>query len=169
MKLRILPLLLAASALCFADGNSASANVSAGATLISPISISKQADLNFGTIVVNPSSFTPGGMNVDPNGVLTTSFGGGTWLYTGTGQPPPSAAQFSVTGQDGYAFGFIVNPFVVALKDGSSFSIIPNIAIVDGLTHGTIPSPVKVGGQLGLLNAKPGLWSGTFTAIVAYI
>jgi hypothetical protein len=163
-------LLAAASAIALADGNSSTGTVSGSVTIVAPISVTKVSDMNFGTLVVDLDEFSPGMLCLDSSGNLNSSkLGGGTWLFTGSGHPTPSAAQFTVTGMDGYPFGFIANPFLVMLKDGTSMKIIPNVVLVDGLTHGTVPSTVNVGGQLGLLNGKPGLWSGTFTAVVSYL
>jgi hypothetical protein len=153
----------------FADGNSATGTAAGSVTIVAPIALTKSSDLNFGTLVINPGTFTPGMLSIGPNGNIDGSaLGGGTWLFTGSGHATPTAAQFGVNGQEGYPFGFATPPFVVALKDGSTMTITPNIAIVDGLTHGTVPSSVFVGGQLAIRNGKPGLWTGTFNAMVTY-
>lgn len=168
--LAILSLLLAVSSLAFADGNTSTASTAGSVTVVAPIKVTKLTDLNFGTLVVDTDHFSPGGLSVGPNGQINgTALGHGTWLFTGSGHPGPSAATFTVTGTDGYPFGFTAMPFIIALKDGSQMTVTPNIVIVDGLTHGLVPSTVSVGGQLGLLNGKAGLWSGTFRVTAFYL
>jgi hypothetical protein len=169
---RTATLLLAVASLAFGNGNNGTKNAAVSVQVVTPIRISNVKGLSFGAIVIDPSKFTAGGMSIDPSGTLSTAFGGGTWIFSGTGQLAPSAAQFSVTGQQGFKFGFLAPTFVVTHPDGSTMPISPIFAIVDGVAYGTVSSTVTVGGQLsiGLFGKpKPGLWSGTFQATAFYM
>jgi hypothetical protein len=175
MKLRLLPLLLAASVsvVAFADGNSDSKTINTGVQIISPISITKTADLSFGTLIAAAGRHVGAVVTVSTGGVQTIALASGISRYSGTGGTPAGAASFSIGGEDGYAFNFTIPNFVVRLDlDGSTLPVTPNYAVVgDGLfvTHSNIPAVITVGGVLALDDAKPGVWSGTFNPQVNYL
>jgi hypothetical protein len=170
MKLRIIPLLLAVSALGFADGNTANTSVNAGVQLITPISVTKVQDLSFGTLVIDPTHFVPGSMKINGNGAVTTSFNGGTWISTSTGTTlQPKAAQFLVQGESTYPFGFAAAGFNVIHPSGAAWWVLPDV-ILDGMvTTGNIPLTVNVGATLTIGNSIRGIYTGTMTATVTYL
>jgi hypothetical protein len=73
------------------------ANADASATIVTPISISKTADMSFGNVAVTA---TPGTVILAPAG--TRSITGGVTLPAATGTV--SAAAFTVTGTDTYTY-----------------------------------------------------------------
>jgi hypothetical protein len=171
-KLGLIAMLLAASVTVFADGNTATVTTSgASLTVVAPINVSRVADLSFGSLVVDPTSFSPGAVTVGKDNLLNfTSLGRGTWRFTGSGHPTASAAQFLVTGEEGYAYGFAALDFTLLHTSGDKLKVSPLVTMVDTVTHGTIPATVAVGGTL-FLDGKPqpGLWSGTFSVTAIYL
>jgi len=147
-KLSLITLLLAVAAVAVADGNKAT-----------------------GSLVIDPATFTPGALTVGTDNLLNiTALGHGTWRFAGSNHPTPSAAQFRVTGQEGYEFLFVATDFTVLHPSGKSMWISPLVAMVDKVTHGTVPATVKVGGTLGLVgDPTPGVWTGTFSVTAVYL
>jgi spore coat protein U-like protein len=164
-------LLLAASTLAFADGNTATQTVSAGINVIKPIQVTKLADLNFGSLVIDTTTFSPGYLTVGTDNLINgTQLGNGTWLFKGSNHPTANAAQFLISGQDGYQFGFAALDFLVLGPAGQSMSIHPLLGVVDTVTHGQTPATVSVGGTLSLAGKpKPGVYSGTFAVTASYL
>lgn len=172
-KTALLTLMLAATTVAFADGNGNTATASTGAaiTVVSPIKVSRVADLSFGSLVIDKKTFTQGVLTVGTDNLINvTKLGPGAWQFTGTGHQKAACAQFAVTGEEGYTFGFLAADFMVMHPEGSSLKISPMIGMVDTLTHGQIPATVKVGGSLILAgDPKPGVYSGTFSVMAAYL
>lgn len=167
MKMRILSILLASSAMIFAaDGNTASATVNAGITTVRPISITKTSDLHFGTFVVDGGG---GIVTVNPDSQVRTAFGSGIWSFTGSGKPIASAAKFEVTGEPGYPFHFHAPLDVEMLHKDGGTQTWRVIAWVHESLNSNIPSTVNVGGALTLVAPKPGVYTGTFKADVNYL
>src|SRR5437762_9349774 len=90
--LAIASILIAGSTASFAQ---ASATASASATIITPISISKTVDMNFGNIAVSAS--TSGTVVLSTAGSRTTGGSGGVTLPSTTGTV--AAASFTVSGE----------------------------------------------------------------------
>jgi len=141
---------------------SASASASAFAKVITPIAITKTADLNFGTIISGPA----GTVTVSPSGVETAS--GATVLNP---NPNVSAALFSVTGEPSTAYS-ITLPSSISITNGaqsmtvSSFTSNPTPGGV--LSAGGSQS-LQVGATLAVgTNQAVGNYSGTFSVTVAY-
>ncbi len=78
----------------------ATATASSSATIITPISIAKTVDMNFGNLAV--SGTLSGTTTLAPAGTRTTGGAGGVTLPATTGTV--SAASFTVTGQGGYSY-----------------------------------------------------------------
>jgi hypothetical protein len=171
--LGIVALFLATAGIAFADGNGNTSTTAAGAgiTVVAPIHVERVADLSFGSLVVDPNSFTPGYLTIGTDNFFNdTHLGRGTWRFTGHGHQAPSPAQFRVTGQEGYAYGFLAADFILMHPEGHTVKVTPMVGMVDKVTHGTVPATVSVGGTL-LLDAapKPGVWSGDFTVQAVYL
>ena len=111
----------------------ATAQADAHATIVTPITIVKVNDLEFGNIAVGASS---GSVDLDPNGGARTPSGGVTLpAVPGTVNP----ASFTVSGQAGYIYG-ITLPSTITIASGANSMTITNI--------NSYPT-VAAGGQLG--------------------
>jgi len=145
----------------------ATATATATATIITPITITKNADMNFGNVAVQATTggtvvMTPAGLRSATSGVTLPASGGTV-----------SAASFTVNGQAGYTYS-ITLPHSVTLTDAASnpmlvdnFSSTPTP--VGSLTGGT--QTLLVGATLNVaLNQAPGVYTSVtpFTVIVNY-
>jgi Domain of unknown function (DUF4402) len=141
----------------FAAGNTAFDTANSNATVVAPVTITKTADLNFGTVIVGH-----GGVTVDAAGVRT-SITGANYLTSGA---TASMAGFDITGETGRvvllpiantsgAGAFDLNATNLTLP-----SSLPNLTLVAGTNS------VKVGGNL-IANVA-GVYSGTFTLTATY-
>src|ERR1700757_1740594 len=108
-------LLGAASTSSFAQ---ATATASASANIITPISIVKTTDMNFGNVAV--SATLAGTTVLAPAGTRTTGGGGGVTLPATTGTV--SAAAFTVSGQASYTYAITLPPSCT-ITDGGSVSV----------------------------------------------
>ena len=113
--------LVAAANTSFAQ---ASATASASATIITPISIVKTVDMNFGNVAV--SATIAGTTVLAPAGTRTTGGAGGVTLPATTGTV--AAAQFTVSGQGSYTYA-ITLPSSCVITDAGSHTM-----TVDGFT-----------------------------------
>jgi spore coat protein U-like protein len=147
----------------------ASTNASSTSTVIAPITITKAADLSFGSFAAGA---TTGTVTVSPNG--TRAVGGGA-VGVGGGS---TAAQFDVTGQSGLGY-------TITLTDSGQLTSGPNSmtftrisdttasAITTGnVTSGTLTGGAQsifVGGVLDVgINQPAGTYTGTISATVEY-
>ncbi len=89
-----------------------SANATASAFVVTPISITKTADLNFGNVAVGSTSGT---VQISPGGSRTAN--GGVTLPAAVGSP--SAASFDVAGQSAYTYA-IALPSSAVITSGSN-------------------------------------------------
>ena len=96
----------------------ATATASASATIITPISIVKDVDMNFGNVAV--SATLAGTAVLAPAGTRTTGGAGGVTLPATTGTV--SAAQFTVSGQASYTYA-ITLPTSCVITDGASHNM----------------------------------------------
>ena len=163
MNRRIVAALLVSLAAVAAHAqSSASATASALAKVISPIAITKTADLNFGTIITGPA----GTVIVSPAGVETAS--GATVVNP---NPNVSAAQFSVTGEPSTAYS-IALPSTITITNGAQTMTVDNFTsnpTPTGLLSGAGAQSLAVGARLNVLaNQAVGNYAGTFTVTVAY-
>jgi spore coat protein U-like protein len=165
---------LAALALAISAATGAMAatiNATSSSTVVTPISITKAADLAFGSFASGSSSGT---VTISPDGSRT--LGGGA-LGVGTQSGTTTAAQFTVTGQSGFTYSISVSG--TALTSGSdNMAFTPISALTaSAITTGTVSSgtltggtqSIYVGGSLTVAaNQAPGTYSGTVTATVDY-
>lgn len=144
--------------------NSATDSANASVTLITPISITKTADLNFGTFVASEASGT---ITMTPAGAVST--GGGVTEISGGNT---SAATFTVAGQTGQSYAITLPAAEVTLVGGTegesvvldTFTSNPTDTGIVG-TDGT----VSVGGTLTVpANCKADTYTGTFDVTVNY-
>ena len=143
--------------------NSATGTANAAVTLITPISITKVTDLEFGTFVASTS---PGTITMTPAGSVSAA-GGVTQINGGS----ISAAAFTVAGEADQTYS-ITLPGAVSLNgtlEGDALSLdgftsTPDVSGVIG-TDATI----SVGGTLTVpANSKADIYTGTFDVVVNY-
>lgn len=147
----------------------ATATATATATIVTPISISKTADMSFGNIAVQAG--TGGTVVLAPAGTRTTGGAGGVTLPATTGTV--TAAAFTVNGNGSYTYA-ITLPSVVTLTrasgtetmDATSFTSTPSGT--GTLSGGT--QNLTVGATLTVAAAQvPGVYtSGNFNVTVNY-
>ena len=147
----------------------ATATATATATIVTPISISKTADMSFGNIAV--SATTSGTVILAPAGSRTTGGAGGVTLPATTGTV--TAAAFTVNGNGSYTYA-ITLPGTVTLTrvsgsetmDATSFTSTPSSP--GTLSGGT--QNLTVGATLAVAAAQvPGVYnSGNFNVTVNY-
>ncbi len=137
----------------------ASATASAAATIITPITITKTADMNFGNVAV--SATIAGTAVLAPAGTRTTGGAGGVTLPSTTGTV--AAASFTVAGQASYTYA-ITLPTTCTLSDGASHSMTVNTFTSSPATTGTLSGTgtqtLNVGATLNVSAAQA---SGTYT------
>ncbi|WP_341842149.1 DUF4402 domain-containing protein [Chitinophaga caseinilytica] len=88
-----------------------SATATVTATIVAPIAISKDIDMNFGNVAVQSS--TGGTVVMTPAGVRSTT--GGVTLPTTTGNV--AAASFTVSGVDGYTYSITLPTAAVTITN----------------------------------------------------
>jgi hypothetical protein len=159
-------LALMAASSAFAQ-QSSSATASASATVITPIAISKTADMVFGKIAVGGA------------GTVVLTYGGAVSVGSGNITIPtsnvtaPAAAAFSVTGENGFTYAIHLPGSAITLSDGAG-----NNMTVDTFTSslGATSTSTGAGGQALTVGATlnvnagqvPGAYTGSFSVSVDY-
>jgi hypothetical protein len=114
---------LAAAVIIIAGSNSAfaqaTATAAASATIITPITITKTADMNFGNVAVSAS--TAGTAILAPAGTRTTGGAGGVTLPSTTGTV--SAASFTVSGQASYTYAITLPSSATITSSGNTMTV----------------------------------------------
>lgn len=168
MKFRIF-LTIAPALLCSAGHLHAqeTATATATATIVTPISISKGVDMNFGNVAVQSSS--AGTVVLTTAGVRSAT--GGVTLPATTGTI--TAASFTVTGTAGYTYSITLPASALTITSGGNTMTVSNFTSdpsgTGTLTGGT--QTVKVGATLnvGAAQAAGTYVSGTpFSVTVNY-
>ncbi len=147
---------------------SASATANATATIVTPITITKNTDLEFGNVAV--SATVPGTVVMTPAAVRTPS--GGVTLPTTTGTV--TAASFLVEGVDGYAYSITlpstaVNLVLSGAPDMTVTAFTSSPSLNGLLTDGE--QTLTVGGTLNVAAGQPAgnyATSVPFTVTVNY-
>lgn len=150
MKKSIIAIGITLSVCCFTSSGfaQASATADASATIVTPISISKTADMNFGNVATNGAVGT---VVLAPAGTRTST--GGVTLPATVGTV--TAASFTVSGSGAYTYA-ITLPASVVITSGSdnmtvdTFTSTP--ATTGALTSGT--QIIKVGATLNLVASQ---------------
>jgi spore coat protein U-like protein len=144
---------LAGAAQASGTGSAVTENATAHAKIIAPITISKQRDLEFGTIL-RPTSATPATITLAATSGATTSAGSGAFA-TGSSQTAP----FDVTGGAAYT--------VSAAFSGDIATLSPTALL--SATTGTANQTIYVGGSFNVSNATAANdYTGTVTLTVQY-
>jgi hypothetical protein len=137
----------------------ATATASASANIITPISIVKNVDMNFGNVAV--SATLAGTAVLAPAGTRTTGGAGGVTLPATTGTV--SAASFAVSGQAGYTYA-ITLPTSCVISDGASHTMtvdnFTSMPASTGLLSAGGTETLNVGATL---NVAAGQASGLYT------
>lgn len=131
-----------------------SATATVSATLLTPLSITKTADMNFGTVAV---SATAGTVALDYNNVTTVT--DGVTKFNGI---TPSTAAFKITGENNKAFG-ITYPSTVTLAGSVAGSLIVDNIICDKGAVGTLEGGTLVLKVKGILNIPANSVAGIYT------
>jgi len=145
----------------------ASATATATATIITPITITKTSDMNFGNVAV--SATTNGTVVMTPAGVRSSTAGVTLPGTSGT----VSAAAFTVNGQSGYTYA-ITLPNSLTISDGGSNSMIVDNFTSTPTATGTLTGgteTLEVGATLNVnLSQAPGVYTSAtpFTVTVNY-
>lgn len=149
---------------------SSTATANASATIITPLTIENNRELNFGNIM---ASSTSGRATVDPNGTRTAS-GGISFLASMPGTV--SSAQFTVNGFANSTYSITLpknNSGVVLAKEGGEDMRVVQFKHSLGSTEPTLNSSgtqtFTVGARLRVnANQAAGLYTGEFPVTVAY-
>lgn len=134
----------------------ATTSATASATIVTPISILKNVDMNFGNVAVTANAGT---VILANDGTRTKS--GGVTLPATTGTV--SAANFTVSGTPGYAYSITLPSSNVVLTSGTNTMnaslFTCNVPLTSGLLAGDGTQVLKVGATLGVNANQP---AGTY-------
>lgn len=134
-----------AALVCSSAATSASAQAlataTATATIITPISIAKTADMNFGNLAVSALAGGTVTLEASAAATRTASLGGGVSLPSTTGTV--SAAQFDVTGTANFTYD-IGLPLSATLTSGANAMTIENFVT----SLATVGNPAGTAGTL---------------------
>src|SRR5262245_23261294 len=154
---------LVLSAPAGAQSNSATSSCNATATIVTGLSLSKTADLNFGSVVPGASAGT---VVITPAGARSATGGASLGSATGT-----SAGAFQVTGLAGAAYS-ITLPAATSIASGgnnmtvNTFTSTPNGT---GTLNGGGNQSLSIGATLQVGASQPtGTYSGSFNVTVTY-
>ncbi len=157
LSLMAIALIAVTPAKLMAQGD-ATASATATATIVTPIAISSDVQMNFGILSVNA---TPGTVVLLPAGT-TSSTGGVTLPASNPGTI--TAATFDVTGQDGYTYAITLpSSDYTITRTGNSETMVVNTFTSSPSGTGTLTGgseTVKVGATL---NVGANQVAGTYT------
>ncbi len=147
----------------------ATATATATATIVTPISISKNADMSFGNIAVQAA--TGGTVILAPAGTRTTGGAGGVTLPAATGTV--TAADFTVNGNGSYTYAITLPTTVTLTRASGSETMTASSFTSTPSGTGTLSSGTQdltVGATLTVIAAQvPGVYtSGNFNVTVNY-
>lgn len=149
-----------------AFSQSASTTASASAVIIAPLTITKNVDLHFGTIM---RSATAGTVTVSPTDGTRSSIGGVTLSALA---PLHARAQFTVEGESGKTYAITLPTTDVIITNATSDQMEVNVFTSDPTPNGTITagtSTLYVGATLNVdANQPSGEYTGSFTVTVNY-
>jgi hypothetical protein len=140
-----------------------SESATASATIMRSISLTKQADLSFGTII---ASAVAGSVTVDAESGTQSDTGGASTFQAG------NRAQFAVNGEPSFAFS-VTYPNNVTLtnptSDTMSASLVSDLTDDQGNLDSAGAANFSIGGTLNVAANQPsGAYLGTFEVTVAY-
>ncbi len=154
--------IFAFSTISFGQANNATGTAQAAANIVTPISITKNVDLNFGNIAAASTAFT---VELDESGTRTSNGGTGTLpSVTGT----VTAAEFTASGLTGATYA-VTLPSSITITDGTN-----NMTVDDFNSNATLTltggsETFNVGATLNVgANQVAGAYTGTFNVVVNY-
>jgi len=158
--------IFATAAIIFAGATAsfaqATATASASANVVTPITITKTVDMNFGNIAV--SATLAGTAVMTPGGTRSTGGAGGVTLPSTTGTV--SAASFNVAGQASYTYA-ITLPTTATISSGTNTMTVnaftSSPSATGALSAGGTQT-LTVGATLNVANAQP---AGAYTNATA--
>lgn len=149
-----------------AYSQSATTSASASAVIIAPLTITRVADLHFGTIM---RSAAAGTVSVAATDGTRSSTGGVTLSALA---PAHARAQFSVEGESGRTYGITLPTTDIIITNATSDEMEVNTFVSDPSGTGTITagtSTLYVGATLQVdANQPSGAYTGTFDVTVNY-
>jgi len=137
------------------------ATATATATIVTPISITKTVDMNFGNVAVQ--STTAGTVVLTPAGVRSAT--GGVTLPATAGTV--TAATFTVDGEGSYTYSITLPSSTLIITDGTNTMTVGTFTSTPSAT-GTLSSgtqTLKVGATLNVGAAQP---SGVYTSTTPF-
>jgi len=153
--------IIGAASASYAQTETASAT--ATATIVTPLSITKDVDMNFGIVAVNATA--AGSVVLTPAGVPGAV--DGAWIPTLGGTA--TAASFTVNGQDNYTYTITLPSSDVILDDGLLHTMTVNTFTCDPLeAEGELTDGVQVLHVGATLNIAAGQVPGTYTSATAF-
>lgn len=139
----------------------ATASATATATIVTPISITKNVDMNFGNIAVQAS--TGGTVELSPGGVRIAS--GGVTLPVNNGTV--TAASFTINGSGNYTYSITLPSSPLIITSGANTMTVDAFtsspSAIGTLTAGT--QTLTVGATLNVAAAEP---AGTYTSTTPF-
>lgn len=132
------------------------ASASATSTIVTPISITKDVDMNFGNVAVQSS--TGGTVVLAPAGTRTKTSGVTLPVTTGT----VTAASFTVGGSGSYTYSITLPSSAVTIKSGSNTMTVTNFTSTPSGT-GQLSSGSQTLNVGATLNVSAGQPAGTYT------
>jgi spore coat protein U-like protein len=152
-----------------AQTQTGSATANATATILQAVSITKNADLNFGKIIADPTA--AGQVAIQTDGTRTIAAGNVVLFDT---ESEHQAASFTASGTAGrtYSLSLPADGSVLLTRTGGTETM-----TIEGFVHsanGTLDATTgeetfNVGGTLKVgANQAPGQYTGTFTVTAAY-
>ncbi len=148
----------------------ATTTANASATIISPISISKSADLNFGNLAVDA---TGGLVILDPSATASRASGGAGGVSFPATTGTVSAATFAVSGQANFTFSVNILNTSIQITSGANVMIVDNFTTSAGagVLSNLGTQNVYVGADLTVGGGQaPGVYTSAapFTVLVNY-
>jgi hypothetical protein len=154
---------LLAAATASAQANSASTSANANARVVTPISIAKTADMNFGDVVAGGSAGT---VVLTPAGARSAT--GGTTLGSGTSV---AAAAFNVTGQANATYAITLPASATVTSGANSMTVdtFTSNPSGTGTLSGGGSQALSVGATLNVgASQATGTYTGSFNVTVTY-
>lgn len=145
------------------------ASASSFATIISPITISKSTDLNFGNISIQSTATGSLSLTLAPNGSRIITQGITLPVQAGT----VSAATFSIGGEGNFTYAINLPTSITLTHSNGSQTITASSFTSNPINTGQLSNgiqTVSVGATLTISSGQlPGVYtSGTFDVTVAY-
>ncbi|GGH63877.1 hypothetical protein HNQ91_002427 [Filimonas zeae] len=164
MKKTICKIVFATAALMafHATGHAqASATATATATIVTPISISKTDNLNFGNVAVHAT--TAGTVVLSPGGARSAT--GGVTLPATPGTV--AAASFTVSGEGNYTYAITLPSSALTITDGTNTMTVTDFTSTPNGT-GTLSSGTQTLNVGATLNVAAGQAAGVYTSAAPF-